>query len=397
MGGTDVSPPERPMQSLTLAQLKAEKLKLERHILELPNDGFVALREQLEESLVATTREIQCRKPAGQTLDQALARHKMAIRAKTAAEEHLAQAEASLLRAKTALQQATENETMASQEVTRVKAAIAEEDGPDNSKATVPPEIMGAVYQILQNAGLHASQLAAVARTLGSPLPPCPPTPPAEAPPVAAMAGVNPQEVQQATPMPPALQGLQHPRNLASQLLGATAVAGDGALATARPRPGRSPIPARKLPPRGGEADKASTYQASPSRSASRTPGQGRTPCQARSTSNHATQRDSLPDPPHVTEARIVQPRGSCAAPDIGHLDLHRRLAACSASAGLALRAKYLCFPFFVLGQSAPPASGFLFCAVPDEIWLADCTSMYISCTYSFCLLEICHFGAHRL
>ena len=181
MGGTDVSPPERPMQSLSLAQLKAEKMKLERHILELPNEGFTALREQLEESLGATTREIQCRKPAGQTLDQALARHKTAVRAKAAAEEHLAQAEASLIRAKAALQQAADHETYAAQEVTRVKAAITEEDSTDNGKTLVPPDVMNTVYHMLQQAGLQASQLVAVARTLGSPLPPSPPAPAAAA------------------------------------------------------------------------------------------------------------------------------------------------------------------------------------------------------------------------
>ena len=38
-------------QHVLLAHLRQEKLKLEKHILELPNDGFAALREQLEATL----------------------------------------------------------------------------------------------------------------------------------------------------------------------------------------------------------------------------------------------------------------------------------------------------------------------------------------------------------
>ena len=81
MGGVGPGAAERPMQSLVLAQLKAEKIQAENHILELPNEGFVVLQE---ESLTAATKELQCRKPAGQTLDQALSRHKIAQMAKLA-------------------------------------------------------------------------------------------------------------------------------------------------------------------------------------------------------------------------------------------------------------------------------------------------------------------------
>ena len=70
------------MQNLPLSQLRQEKLKLEKHILDLPEDGFANLREQLELTLAATIKEIQQRRPAGQSLDQALSRHKAATKAR---------------------------------------------------------------------------------------------------------------------------------------------------------------------------------------------------------------------------------------------------------------------------------------------------------------------------
>ena len=108
MQGGDHGCSERPMQHLPLSQLRQEKLKLEKHILELPVEGFYNLRDQLEITLAMTVKEIQQRKPAGQSLDQALSRHKAAVRARSAAEEHLKQAEEAVNRAQQALQTAKE-------------------------------------------------------------------------------------------------------------------------------------------------------------------------------------------------------------------------------------------------------------------------------------------------
>ena len=104
------------MQHVPISQLKQEKLKLQKHILELPEDGFAALREQLELTLAATVKEIQQRRPAGQSLDQALSRHKAATKARAAAEDHLKQAEEAVVRAQHALQTARDAETPLAQE-----------------------------------------------------------------------------------------------------------------------------------------------------------------------------------------------------------------------------------------------------------------------------------------
>ena len=179
MMGGDSPDTDRPLQHLPLAQLRQEKLKLEKHILELPNDGFSNLREQLELTLSATVREINQRKPAGQSLDQALSRHKAAVKAKAAAEEHLHQAEAAVARAQQALQNARDTEAQTAQDVSRVRASIADEDGCELIRTPqVPAPVISGVFQILQNAGLSPTQLAAVAQVTGSPLPPAPPAAP---------------------------------------------------------------------------------------------------------------------------------------------------------------------------------------------------------------------------
>ena len=135
-------------------------------------------------------------------------------------------------------------------------------------------------------------QMAQVATLLGATVPP---TPPAAAPTHGQtslqeqLPTALPQQNQlgaltarpQGVPAPQAVltlqeQGLAHPANLASQLLGSQPAA-QGGTAPPPQRQGRSPAPKRKLPGRTGEADKASTYYSrSPSgRSASRTPDRG--------------------------------------------------------------------------------------------------------------------------
>ena len=125
---------DRPFQALSLPLFQAEKLKLEKHILDLPDEGFGPLREQLEQPLAAATREIGLRRTAGQTLDQALARHKAACRAKTLAEEHLQQAEQSLARAQESLQQATEAEAQAAQKAVQAQDPYCKEDSAERVK-----------------------------------------------------------------------------------------------------------------------------------------------------------------------------------------------------------------------------------------------------------------------
>ena len=298
MASVEVGGMDRPMQHVPLAQLRQEKLKLEKHILELPNDGFAALREQLEATLTATTKEIQQRKPAGQSLDQALARHKAATRARAIAEEHLQQSEDALTRAKQALQTARDHELQTGQDVAKVRALIAEDDGGEASKAApVPPNVMHRIYQILQVAGLDSTHLAAVADVMGSPMPPPPPAPPQSQP-----AGLGPVLVNNTgspndqSLLPPANgvgllgapsgqaarsplqqgqeEALAHPANLASQLLAGSPP--DKGEAPGR-RAGRSPARRRKLPPRGGDADYAPTFkdESVSSRGASRTPDRG--------------------------------------------------------------------------------------------------------------------------
>ena len=166
---------ERPMQHVPISQLKQEKLKLEKHILEVPEDGFAALREQLELTLAATVKEIQQRRPAGQSLDQALSRHKAATKARAAAEDHLKQAEEAVVRAQHALQTAKDAETQLAQEVSRVRNSIAEDEGGDLLKCpTIPAHMVAGIYQVLHTAGLHPTHLAAVANVIGSPVPPLP-------------------------------------------------------------------------------------------------------------------------------------------------------------------------------------------------------------------------------
>ena len=139
MMNAETAATERPMQHLQLAQLRQEKLKLEKHILDLPHEGFAALREQLEATLAATVKEMQHRKPAGQSLDHALSRHKAAIKARALAEDHLKQAEEAVGRAQQALQTARETEQQLAQEVSKVRASIAEDECCELVKGPVVP------------------------------------------------------------------------------------------------------------------------------------------------------------------------------------------------------------------------------------------------------------------
>ena len=151
---------------------------------------------------------------------------------------------------------------------------------------TVPSNVLVGLYQFLQTTGLNYTQLAQVGTLLGATVAPTPPavSPLVAEPPVNERPGTaqqqdldKAQEMKRQAVISLQQQNLTHPTNLASQLLGNTPTALAGTVPAQTPRQGRSPVPKRKLPPRTGEADKASTYQSpSPSgRSASRTPDRG--------------------------------------------------------------------------------------------------------------------------
>ena len=282
--------PDRPLINVSITNLKAEIGRLEKHLLDMPAEGFQSLRDQAEISLMAAKRELQARKPEGATLDQAIAHQRQASKARTLAEAHVQDMKDGLSRAEVALQQAVEAETQATQEVQRVRSLISKhEPGSEvrmSAPPTVPSNVLVGLYQFLQTTGLSYTQLAQVGTLLGATVPPTPPAAsplPAE-PPVNERPGTaqqqdfdKAQEMKRQAVISLQQQGLTHPTNLASQLLGNTPTALAGTVPAQTPRQGRSPVPKRKLPPRTGEADKASTYQSpSPSgRSASRTPDRG--------------------------------------------------------------------------------------------------------------------------
>ena len=224
--------PDRPLQSISLAQLKAEKLKIEKHILDLPNEGFGLLREHLKQSFAATTKEIELRKPAGQTLDQALAEHKATIRTKVIAEKHLVQAEHALLRAQKSLQQAAEDGA----EPVKTQPGVA--------------NVMATVHQTLQTAGFQHSHLSGVAQVLGAPLPPPPPAVVTAPPSTPMPPGHGPcttgAQMQSAAAVQPGNIQLEHPAKLASQLLGNSPE--HDRMVGGQKRKGRSLTARRKLP-----------------------------------------------------------------------------------------------------------------------------------------------------
>ena len=154
--------PDRPLLSVPLASLKAEVGRLEKHLLDMPPDGFQTLHEQVELNLVAARRELQARRPEGAMLDQAIARQRQAQKAKTMAETHLQETREALSRADVALQQATEADTLATQEIQRVRALIL---------------MLAGLYGFLHSAGLSYEQIAQAGTILGAVVPPAPPPP----------------------------------------------------------------------------------------------------------------------------------------------------------------------------------------------------------------------------
>ena len=223
-GDPPVGVKERPLQHLNLVQLKVEKQKLEKYILDLPTEGFGALREQLERSLLTVVSEIQLRKSDGQSLDQAQAKHRNAAKAKQLAEQQLQRAQDTLKLAQDALHQATEAEMRAAAELTKVRNQIATEETQEPLKnMQVGPALLAQIYGVLQQVGVAHTDVSKIAHILGANFPPPPPAAPPQAP--AATAAVAQQAAQAS--------------HLASQLL-----TQDNPQAQARV--GRSPAPKRK-------------------------------------------------------------------------------------------------------------------------------------------------------
>ena len=74
-------PRERPLPGLSAQQLRQEIARLERHILDFSQDAYGPLCDALEDDLAQNGSELLARKPEGQSLDQAVAKHKQAQRA----------------------------------------------------------------------------------------------------------------------------------------------------------------------------------------------------------------------------------------------------------------------------------------------------------------------------
>ena len=246
---------DRPLVQIPAAQLKSEISRLEKHLLEMPADGFQALRDITEQSLMTAKRELQARKPEGASLDKAIARQRQAAKAKQLAEEQVKDCQAALDRADKALQLANEADQVATQEVQKMRALIADSEHSAEQRPIATPAIGKQTAQnlctFLQHAGLTSEQLLHVNNLLGQQLPAVPPPPP-PVPPADRTPGLATQLLS------PDGKPLRHPQ------------AADNAA-----RQGRSPVARRKLPPRGGAADYASTHR-DDSRDASRTPDRGR-------------------------------------------------------------------------------------------------------------------------
>ena len=244
---------DRPLLHLPVTQLKSEIARLERHLLDMPVDGFQALRDATEQSLTAVKAELQARKPEGASLDKAIARQRQAAKARQLAEDQVQESQAALDRAHKALHLAHEGEQAANQEVQKMRTLIAEaETTPELKPPQLPSmgqQTLQALCGFLQQAGLTPDQMAQVGNLLGQPVAQPPPPPPVTAPQV--QPGVATQLLT------PTGEPLRHPQAV-----------------NAAVRQGRSPGGRRKLPPRTGEADYASTYREE-SRGVSRTPEHG--------------------------------------------------------------------------------------------------------------------------
>ena len=270
---SSVEPSARPLEHLTVAQLKTEIGRLEKHLLDLPPEAFQPLRDSLEEHLQLCKAEIQAKRPPGQgqTLDKAIARQRQTARARQNAEEQVLHCQQALTAAQQTLAQATKAEEAATAEVTRVRQQITETDVPDPQTA-VSCDLASRVGHLMQEAGHTASQVLQVISALGhAKVTPAPPPPPlASAPPLPS----DPPLPGSSAPPPGAAQAeapvLQH-------LFGPTQPASAAAAAHASPAPRRK---LRRSPSR--QASHIQGVDSSPDSKASRSPRRGASPTRAR-------------------------------------------------------------------------------------------------------------------
>ena len=113
---------DRPFLQVPLAQLKTEISRLEKHFLDMPVEGFQALRDVTEASLMTAKRELQARKPEGASLDKTIARQRQTAKAKLLTEEQVRDCRAALERAEKALLQASDADQIANQDVQKMGA-----------------------------------------------------------------------------------------------------------------------------------------------------------------------------------------------------------------------------------------------------------------------------------
>ena len=204
---------ERPLIQVPLAQLKTEISRLEKHLLDMPAEGFQALRDITESSLMTAKRELQARKPEGASLDKAIARQRQTAKAKLLAEEQVQDCRAALERAEKALAQANEADQLANQDVQKMRALIAEAEPPADIRSVPTPAVDQSTLQtlcrFLQQAGLTPEQLTKVGDMFGQNVP-CVPPPPLP------MGTNNPPQSLASQLLTPAGEPLKHPSAVAT-------------------------------------------------------------------------------------------------------------------------------------------------------------------------------------
>ena len=148
--------PSDDLSGLSPSQLRAEITRLEGVLQAWQPGTMPTLRTHLDDALTKARRELTSRRSTGKTLDQAESRYKQTQTATHLAEQQLLQAQKTVTVASDALRQARENEQAALNELTRLKALIAEvtvEVPPP--QANIPPQVLAGVFAVLQHAGLQ--------------------------------------------------------------------------------------------------------------------------------------------------------------------------------------------------------------------------------------------------
>ena len=187
MGGVaaDTSSPPSAVHDSKLATLSNPQLKLELSRLEksladttLATQGS-PLRTALTQAVADVKAELVKRRPAGQQLDQALARERSAKQAREAAEKHVVGLEQSLAMARASLQQTQHTEELATAETGKIRAQLAEtEPASQEPSVALPVEVTSAILGILRQAGITPNVASPLLQSMGfGDLPPTPPLP----------------------------------------------------------------------------------------------------------------------------------------------------------------------------------------------------------------------------